>query len=138
MKSNPSKKIQIPTYGQKLRSKNAAKCTIIIIIIITTIKKADSVHNMPYIPLVLNQHRSPPPQQVPSLQLWICLPDFPHGLPYVGLRRSQLCLHQVPEDSSHPEGQIQVPIAEDRHPQHCVLLVCCGRQHFSQVLARVV
>ena len=60
------------------------------------IKEGSPLYNLPHNPLVLLQHRRPPPQQVPPLHLWLPLPYLPHNVPHVRLRRPLLPLHRLP------------------------------------------
>lgn len=88
--------------------------------------------------MVLDQHRRPPPQQIPPLQLWLRLPHLPHNVPHVGLRRPQLHLHPLPQGRPRPAHQIPLPVLPHRHPLRRLLRLRRRRQHLPQVSPRLL
>lgn len=88
--------------------------------------------------MVLDQHRRPPPQQIPPLQLWILLPHLSNNVPHVRLRRPQLHLHHLPQARPRPARQIPLPIPPNRHPQRRLLRLRRRRQHLPQIPASLL
>ncbi|KAL0691355.1 hypothetical protein Bca4012_091034 [Brassica carinata] len=70
--------------------------------------------NRPRRLVVLVQHRSTAPEQVPAEQLRVQVPDLPHHVPHNVVLPPQLPRHRVDEDGPYADGSVPRPAPQDR------------------------
>ncbi|KAH0904890.1 hypothetical protein HID58_044393 [Brassica napus] len=86
--------------------------------------------------VVLVQHRSTAPEQVPAEQLRVQVPDLPHHVPHNVVLPPQLPRHRVDEDGPYADGSVPRPAPQDRGAEPRVLRVGRLREHLPEVFAR--
>ena len=97
-----------------------------------------SASNRPRRLVVLVQHRSTAPEQVPAEQLRVQVPDLPHHVPHNVVLPPQLPRHRVDEDGPYADGSVPRPAPQDRGAEPRVLRVGRLREHLPEVSARFV
>ncbi|KAF2566627.1 hypothetical protein F2Q68_00025719 [Brassica cretica] len=91
-----------------------------------------SASNRPRRLVVLVQHRSTAPEQVPAEQLRVQVPDLPHHVPHDRVLPPQLRRHRVVEDGPYADGSVPRPAPQDRGAEPRVLRVGGLREHLPE------